>query len=119
MITASTATAPEPRVAAIEALGALPGGPESVRRLTDLSVAGGSDAKVATESLSILRGNGVSEAIAAGARTGEPARRAVLVRQLGLRGTFSELAFLLGLHADPALPVRLAALEALDILATT
>ena len=118
MITASTATAPEPRVAAIEALGALPGGPESVRRLTDLSVAGGSDAKVATESLSILRGNGVNEAIAAGARTGEPARRAVLVRQLGLRGTFSELAFLLGLHADPALPVRLAALEALDILAT-
>lgn len=118
ILKASEQAAPEPRLAAIESLGALPGGPESVRRLTDILLAGGADAKTASQSLSILRGAGVSETIAAGARTGDPARRAVLIRQLGLRGTASELAFLLSLHADPALPVRLAALEALDILAT-
>ncbi len=119
IITASANAAPEPRVAAIEALGALPGGAESVSRLADLIVAGGADAKPAIQSLSILRGDGVSEAIATGARTGDPLRRAAFIRQLGLRGTASELAFLLSLHRDPALPVRLAALEALDILATT
>lgn len=117
VIAASRQDAPEPRIAAIVALGELPGDVESVRRLTDAILAGGPEAKAATQSLAILRGAGVSEAIAAGARTGDPARRAVLIRQLGLRGAAGELGFLLGLRADPAPTVRLAALESLDTLA--
>lgn len=118
VIAASGQTAPEPRIAAIVALGELPGDAASVRRLTDAILAGGPEAKAATQSLAILRGAGVRESIAEGARTGDPARRAVLIRQLGLRGAASELGFLLGLRTDPAPLVRLASLEALDILAS-
>lgn len=118
VLAAASGPTAEVRLAAIAALGALPGGADSVARLTEAVLAGGEEAKAATQSLSILRGSGVDEAVATGARTGDATRRAVLIRQLGLRGAANEVGFLLSLNTDPSLPVRLAALEALDSLAS-
>lgn len=118
IIRASRDGAPELRRAALTALGELPGNAASVQRLTEAILAGGGEAKGATQSLSILRGTGVAEAIGEGARVGEPARRAALIRQLGLRGATHELGYLLSLRTDSTLAVRLAALEALEILAS-
>lgn len=107
------------RLAAIAALGELPGQPDSARRLLELALRPGAEGKAAALSLSRLSGPAVGTTLQTAAETGPAPRRAVAVRQLALRGTHEALPYLLSLRQDPEVEVRLAALESLDSLGRT
>ncbi len=116
-IAASESSDATVRLAAISALGHLQGTAEVVGRLAEMAAGGGDPGRAAAASLSILRGAGVAEAVMHGARSAEERLRPTYVRQLALRGTADALPILFSLKSDAALPVRLAALESLDLLA--
>ncbi len=105
------------RLAALTALGRLPGDATVVTTLARVAGGTGELARTASTSLSQLRGPAVDDAVRAGASTGEAALRPVLVRHLALRGMTESLPYLLSLRTETDVAVRLAALEALDVMA--
>ncbi len=103
--------------AAIVALGALPGNQEIALLLAREAATNGEMAKLARQSLSTLRGSGVSETIVAGAtHVGDPLR-AVFIEQLGLRNEPEALSILKGIRNDPDVKARVASLSALTLVA--
>lgn len=109
---------PAIRAAALEALGFLPGTPETARLLAGIIVGDNSDdQKLARQSLARLNGPGVSAAIRDGAQTGDIPLRAVFIEQLALRHATEDLSLLLSMRRDPDPVVRAAALGALGDLA--
>lgn len=106
------------RLAAIEALGQLPGTRETATVLARLIASpDATEAKSARQSLARMNGPDVSAAILAGAERGEPAARAVYMEQLALRGMTEGLPILLKCRIDPNPAVRAAAVGALGELA--
>ncbi|MEI6052879.1 MAG: HEAT repeat domain-containing protein, partial [Opitutaceae bacterium] len=119
VLTATMHTDNGVRSAAIEALGFLPGTPETATALA--KIAAGTDAleaKTAKASLSRLNGPGVNTLILSGAERGEAALRAVYLEQFSLRGLSEGLPLLLKLRADSDAAVRAAAVVSLGELAS-
>jgi HEAT repeat protein len=106
------------RAAVITALGRLPGTPEIVTVLARVAAGGNvDDAKLARQSLSVLTGPGVADAIVTEAKSGAPALRVVGVEQLASRNMAEQLPLLLQLRSDPDAAIRNAALGALADIA--
>lgn len=105
------------RAAAIGALGVLPGTAETVTLLAGLSQGDGEESRLARQSLARLNGPGVNAAVLAGAESGAPATRAVLLEQIALRNQTEGLPLLLKQRVDPSPVVRAAAVAALGDLA--
>jgi len=106
------------RVAALNALGHLPGNREVVLRLvkaaTELT---GEESKAARRSLSLIKGPDVAETVLKGAAQGEPSVRAVYLEAIGQRGMTEAVPALLALRQDADASVRAAALGALADMA--
>ncbi|MBI5690390.1 MAG: HEAT repeat domain-containing protein [Verrucomicrobia bacterium] len=110
--------ASEVRLAALAALGRLPGTPAVADRLAQATTAEASEeAKVARQSLARLNGPGVSAAILARAEKGEAATRAVFLEQLAARHMSEALPLLLRCRQETDTSVRTAAVGALGELA--
>ena len=106
------------RAAAIEALGFLPGTPETARLLAGIVAGDNSDdQKLARLSLARLDGPGVSAAVRDGAQSGALPLRTAFIEQLALRHATEDLSLLLSMRRDPDPAVRAAALGALGDLA--
>ena len=106
------------RMAALEALGFLPGTIETMTALTKI-VAGTAavESKVAKASLTRLNGLGLNAAILSGAERGETVLRVVAIEQIALRGLNEGLPLLVKLRTDLDVAVRAAAVTALGELA--
>jgi HEAT repeat protein len=108
----------EVRVAALEALGRLPGSPDVAKRLAGLAAGKGDSAKAAFASLARLNGPGLDEFILASARTeSDVTRRIVFIQQLAARNQTAAISFLFGLRSSPEEAVRLEALDTLRAIA--
>lgn len=106
------------RAAAITALGRLPGSPDTALQLARIAAGDDvTDAKLARQSLSVLTGPGVAEAVLAQAKSGEPALRVVFIEQLASRNMAEQVPLLLQLRSDPDATIRSAALGALADIA--
>ena len=104
------------RAAAVVALGRL-GDRRGVGVLGALAAAGGAERNAAREALAGMNGQGVDEAILAGARSGDGAVRVALIGVLQARRTPGAVDVLLAAAEDRDEPVRSAALKALGTLA--
>ncbi len=107
------------RLAALAALGRLPGTISVARQLATLAAGKGDEAKAAFDSLARLNGpdiDGFVSASAANAET-QPAVRAVFVQQLAARNQTEALPFLFGLRESSEEALRLEALDALRAIA--
>ena len=118
-IVAATSHADEAvRGAALTALGLLPGDAEIVQLLVGIAAGeNAADARLARQSLSLLRGRNVDAAIVAGARTADVELRPVFIEQIASRYMTSSLPLLLQMRADPEPTARAAALSALAEIA--
>ena len=118
LTTAATTGEMDVRLAAIQALGAIPGDAARVRMLAGLAAASTGDVqKSARSALASLRGADVDAAVVAGARTDpDPAVRKELIDVVPERRPPGSSSVLLGLAADPEGTIRLAALRALERL---
>jgi len=106
------------RIAAIEALGFLPGTTDTMTALAKTVAAPAvAESKAAKASLMRLNGPELNAAILSGAERGETALRAVFIEQIALRGLNEGLSLLLKLRADPEVAIRSAAVTALGELA--
>lgn len=106
------------RLAAIQALSQLPGTPELADRLAQLAAKGSrEESAAALRALARLNGPWVSAGIAAKAKEGEPALRAVYLQAIGLRNQTEALPLLFAARHDADVDVRSAALDALTELA--
>jgi HEAT repeat protein len=108
------------RMAALEALGRLPGSTDLAQRLALLAAGSGTEAKAAFASLARLNGPGLDEYIRAGAVSdSNPALQIVFVQQLAARNQTEAIPTLLGLRASPVEALRLEALDALRAIASS
>jgi hypothetical protein len=116
---ASGSTEEQVRVAAIEALGRMPGSTETARALVRIAATGeGDEAKAALASLARLNGPGLDDLVRTeAAAEGDSARRAVFIQLLAARNQTEAIPFLLGLRQDPSDVLRLRALDALRLIA--
>jgi HEAT repeat protein len=106
------------RAAVITALGRLPGSPATATELARVGArAKVADAKLARQSLAVLNGPGVAEAIVTGAKAADSGLRVVFIEQLASRNMAEQLPLLLQLRSDPDVAVRNAALGALADIA--
>jgi HEAT repeat protein len=106
------------RLAALNALGRLPGTPLVAQRLLDAAASTSSEEnKAALEALGRLKGPGIDELLLAGARQGAAPGRVLCLRALAARYTLEALplAHQLRDHSEPA--VRFAALDLLADIA--
>lgn len=117
VLRALEAGASEVRLAAIAALGRMPGTTAVAERLAAIAAGSGAEARAATDSLARLRGPGIDEFVRARAAEGAVKLRAVYVRQIALRNLTGEIPFLLGLRSAPEPELRLEALDALRVIA--
>lgn len=108
----------EVRLAAINALGRLPGNPTAAHRLATLATGKNDEAKEAIASLSRLHGSGLDEFIRTEAASGEATLQPVYIQQLGARNQTEAIPFLLSLRSSPTESLRLEALDALRAIAT-
>ena len=109
---------PEVRAAAITALGMLPGNSDVALILARIAAGDNTDdAKLARLSLSRLNGPDVADTVVAGATRGEQPLRIVFLEQIASRNMAASVPLLLATRADPAEPVRSAALRALAEIA--
>ena len=109
---------PTVRAAAIGALGKLPGNPAVAILLGHIAAGNNADeAKLARQSLSRLDGPGVSDAVVAGATSGEQPLRVVFLEQIASRNMISSLPLLLATRRDPVVAVRSVALASLAEIA--
>ncbi|HWA27478.1 MAG TPA: HEAT repeat domain-containing protein [Lacunisphaera sp.] len=109
----------EVRLAAINALGRLPGNVSVAMRLGAIASGKGGEAKAALASLSRLNGPGLDGFFlerARDARIEEPART-VCIQTLASRNQTEAIPFLFGLRETPSAALRLEALDALRIIA--
>ena len=116
---ASGSTNEQVRLAAIEALGRMPGSTDTANALVRVAAAGESDeAKAALASLARLNGPGIDDFVRTGAAAdGDSARRAVFIQLLGARNQTEAIPFLFGLRQSPSGALRLKALDALRLIA--
>jgi HEAT repeat protein len=106
------------RLAALNALGLLPGTPECARRLVDIASTRPIDeSKVALAALARLNGPGITEFLLAGSREGPTPARVVCLRSLASRNTLEGLPLLYQCLNDTTPAVRLAAIDALAAIA--
>lgn len=106
------------RLAALEALGFLPGTIDTLTALTQIAAGTvAAESKVAKASLTRLNGPTINAAILSGAERGETAGRVVLIEQLALRGLNEALPLLLTFRTDPNPALRAAAVTAFGELA--
>ncbi|GMU92775.1 MAG: hypothetical protein AMXMBFR4_18330 [Candidatus Hydrogenedentota bacterium] len=118
-VTALTASAdPAVRLAAIQALSTV-GNASSIPFLIETAVKGeGDDKRAASESLDLLRGNDVDNALANLLNTEDPATRGEIVRSLGARAAADAKGTLLTVAAkDPDDAVKAKAYDALSTIA--
>lgn len=109
----------EVKVAALTALGELPGNADVAALLArHAAVEDQAEARAAKASLARLAGPGVDEKIVAGVAAGDEAQRVVYIEQLAARYTTSSMPLLLNLRNDPSVAVRVAALGSLAELAS-
>jgi HEAT repeat protein len=108
----------EVRVAALTALGELPGNADIAALLAQHALAEEqTEVRAARASLARLNGPGVDEKIVAGATAGDEAARVVYIEALAARYTTSATPLLLNLRNDSSVAVRVAALGSLAELA--
>ena len=107
------------RLAALEALGRMPGSADSAEALVHVAATGqGDEAKAALASLARLNGPGIDDLVRAeAAAEGDDARRAVLIQLLAARNQTEAIPFLFGLRESPSDALRLKALDALRSIA--
>lgn len=106
------------RLAALDALGRLPGHTNTARKLATLATSEGEEAKAASAALARLNGPGLDDFIRAGAATeGDNALRAVFIQQIAERNLTDAIPFLLSLRSSPVESLRLEALDALRLIA--
>ncbi|MFZ5495148.1 MAG: HEAT repeat domain-containing protein [Verrucomicrobiota bacterium] len=106
------------RLAALDALGRLPGTPAVAHRLAALAAGRGDEAQAASAALARLDGPGLDDLVRTGAATeGDNALRAVFIRQIAARNLTEAIPFLLGLRQSPVESLRLEALDALRLIA--
>lgn len=106
------------RLAALDALGRLPGNADVARRLATLASGKGDEAKAAAASLARLNGPGLDGLVRTGAATeGDNALRTVFIQQIAARNLTDAIPFLLGLRQSPVENLRLEALDALRLIA--
>jgi HEAT repeat protein len=118
-VTALTTSAePAVHLAAIQALSTV-GNASSIPFLIETAVNGdGDDKRAASESLDLLRGNDVDDALATHLKSEDPATRGEIVRSLGARAAADAKGTLLALAAkDPDDAVKAKAYDALSIIA--
>jgi len=102
------------RVAALNALGHLPGNREVVLRLVNASTElTGEESVAARRSLSLIKGPNVAETLLKSVAQGESSVRIVCLEAIGQRGMTEAIPALLALRQDPDASVRTAALGAL------
>ncbi len=107
------------RMAALEALGFLPGTIETMTALSKIAAGNAvAESKSAKASLTRLNGPAVNAAILSGAERGETVLRVVFIEQLALRGLNEGLPLLLQFRTDSDAAVRAAAVSALGELAS-
>ncbi|HWA26714.1 MAG TPA: HEAT repeat domain-containing protein [Lacunisphaera sp.] len=117
LLTAVESPHAEVRIAAIDALGRLPGNTEVARKLAALAAGKGDEAKAAFASLARLNGLGVESFIRTGAEGSSPSQ-AVFIQLLAARNETEAIPFLLDLRESPNEAVRLEALDALRAIAS-
>lgn len=106
------------RLAAFNALGALPGNRSTATLLARATAATNADeAKTARQNLARLNGPEVAPTILQGAERGEPGLRVAFLEQLALRNMAEGLPLLRQCRQDPDPAVRLAAVSALGEVA--
>jgi hypothetical protein len=116
---ASGSTEEQVRIAAIEALGRMPGSTETATALVRVAATGeGDEAKAALASLARLNGPAIDEFVRTeAAAEGDSARRAVLIQLLAARNQTEAIPLLFGLRRSPSDALRLKALDALRLIA--
>jgi hypothetical protein len=116
---ASRSTEEVVRLAAIEALGRMPGGTDTAETLVRVAATGeGDEAKVALASLARLNGPAIDDVVRTGAAAdGDSARRAVFIQLLAARNQTEAIPFLFSLRQSPSDALRLKALDALRLIA--
>jgi hypothetical protein len=116
---ATGSTEEQVRLAAIEALGRMPGFADTAETLVRVAAAGeGDEAKAALASLARLNGPGIDDFVRTGAAAdGDSARRAVFIQLLGSRNQTEAIPLLFGLRQSPSDALRLKALDALRLIA--
>ena len=118
ILTATGHASSSVRLAAIDALGRLPGTPEIAQRLLEL--AGGKamdETKAALVALSTLNGAEVTRHLLSCARQGQPAVRVLSLRALASRNALEALPLVYQLRQDKSPVVRAAALDVLNDIA--
>lgn len=118
LIAALDGTDADIRLAALDALGRLPGNIDTARKLATLAARRGNEAQAASAALARLNGPGLDAFIRTGAATeGDNALRAVYIQQIAARNLTDAIPFLLGLRSSPVESLRLEALDALRLIA--
>ncbi len=107
------------RLAAIDALGRLPGSVEVARALAPVAAGSGPEAKAAFASLARLNGPGIDDLVRSSAAAGDDRLRALFIQQIAARNLTDALPFLLSLRESPVEALRLEALDALRLIAGT
>lgn len=105
------------RLAAIDALGRLPGNPAVAESLAVLALGSTAEAKAASASLARLNGPGLNELVRTKAVSSNPKLRAVYIQQIAARNLTEAIPFLLSLRDAPESALRLEALDALREIA--
>lgn len=107
------------RLAAMEALGRMPGLVNTASALVQVAATGkGDEAKTALASLARLNGPGIDDFVRTGAATeGDNARRTVFIQLLADRNLTEAIPFLFSLRQSPVESLRLEALDALRSIA--
>jgi hypothetical protein len=116
---ASRSTEEQVRLAAIEALGRMPGVTDTAETLVRVAAIGeGDEAKAALAALARLNGPGIDDFVRTGAAAdGDTARRAVFIQLLAARNQTEAIPFLFSLRQSPSDALRLKALDALRLIA--
>lgn len=105
------------RLAALDALGRLPGNPDVAQRLATIATGKGDEAKAAFASLARLNGSGIDDYIQTSAASGDAALQPVFIQQIAARNLTDAIPFLLSLRNSPTEVLRLEALDALRAIA--
>lgn len=117
LLTALDSSDASVRLAAMDALGRLPGDVAGARKLAALATGKGDEAKAAAAALARLNGPGLDELVRAGATSGDDhALRAVFIAQIAARNLTDAIPQLLALRSSPVESLRLEALDALRLI---
>lgn len=111
-------TADEPlSLAILQALAILPADVAVARKIAALATGSGPVADAAADTLARLNGDGIDEWVRQQAAEGDLDTRIRFIDQIARRNLTEAIPFLLGLTGEPELKLRLAALDALRVIA--